>query len=313
MNILLRSVCTQHSVKDTGAAPAVICDDIRLAWESFGPVAAPAVLLIMGLGAQMIRWPLEFCECLAGAGFRVIRFDNRDCGRSTHLDGAFVPDIGAMLRSGRMGAVPYTLEDMAADCVGLLDALGIQRAHVVGASMGGAIGQIMAATFPARTLSLTSVMSTSGNPLLPPPTPAAMVSLLAPLPQRRDRDTIVADALARQAVIASPSYPAEPQRLRGLFETEYERGFNPRGVVRQLGAIFANGDRRPLLRTIRVPTAVVHGAADPLVPAECGRDVADSIAAARLHIVPGMGHDLPPALSAFLAEIIVGVAGRPGC
>lgn len=285
-----------------------VSDQVSLAYESFGPDAAPAILLIMGLGAQRVRWPDELCGALVTAGFRVIRFDNRDCGQSTHLSEAFVPRIGDALQSGRIGPVPYSLEDMAADSVGLLDALGIGRAHIVGASMGGAIAQIVAATYPERTLSLTSIMSSSGNPLLPPPTPAAMTSLLAPLPKQRDRDSIVSDAIARQWPLVSPDYPTDPQRLRAMYETEYDRGFNPQGVIRQMAAIFASGDRRHFLQAISCPAAVVHGAADPLVPLECGRDVARNIPGARLHVVPGMGHDVPPALAAWLAGVITGVA-----
>lgn len=287
-----------------------VSDKIRLEFECFGSDSAPTILLIMGLGAQMIRWPTELCETLAVAGFHVIRFDNRDCGLSTHMDGAFIPDVGTALRTGRMDAVPYTLEDMVADCVGVLDALAIHKAHIVGASMGGAIGQIVAATYPERTLSLTSIMSSSGNPLLPPPTPKAMLALMAPLPQKRDRDSIVGDSVARQIALTGPDYPMDPQYLQETLETEYERGFNPRGVIRQLAAIIANGDRRPLLQTIRTPTVILHGAADPLVPLECGRDVAKNISGADLHIVPGMGHDVPPALVSTFAKAITDLARR---
>lgn len=284
---------------------AKVSDEVTLACESFGAEAAPCVLLIMGLGAQMVRWPIELCEALVAAGYRVIRFDNRDCGRSTHFSDAFVPRLGDALRTGRIGAVPYTLDDMAVDSVGLLDALGIRRAHIVGASMGGAIAQIVAASFPERCRSLTCIMSSSGNPALPPPTPVATAALLAPLPKQCDRDSIVADAIARQLPLGSPDYPFDPDRLRTLFETEFDRGFNPPGVARQMAAIFASGDRRALLKAIRVPTAVIHGADDPLVPVECGRDVARNIPGARLYILPGMGHDLPPALAGRLAELIV--------
>lgn len=283
---------------------------LRIAYESFGPCSAPAILLVMGLGAQMSRWNMELCDQLADAGYRVIRFDNRDCGCSTHLDQAFLPDIGAAMRGGAPLAVPYTLEDMAADTVGLLDALGIHAAHIAGASLGAAVAQLVAARYPERTLSLTSIMSSSGNPMLPPPTPAAAMALFAPLPAKRDRDSIVADAIQRYRVIASPAYPTEESRLRRMFELEYDRGFYPQGVARQLGALIANGDRRPLLRTITVPTVVLHGQADPLIRAQCGEDVARNIPDAELRIIPGMGHDFPVALTGIFADAILSAARR---
>src|SRR6185369_3557402 len=235
---------------------SALANGIRLAYESFGPERAPAVLLIMGLGGQMTRWNSELCELLVARGYRVIRFDNRDSGLSTHFAEAPVPDLRALQR-GEPVAAPYTLEDMAADSVGLLDALDIDRAHLAGASMGGAIAQIAAARYPGRVLSLTSIMSSSGNPALPPPTPAAATALFAPLPRQRDRDSIVADSMARYATLESPAYPTERARLRRMFTAEYERNFDPRGVGRQLAAIIASGDRRPLLQTITAPAVVV--------------------------------------------------------
>lgn len=287
----------------------VPANGIRLAYESFGPERGPAVLLIMGLGGQMTRWNVELCELLVGRGYRVIRFDNRDSGLSSHFDDAPVPDLRALQR-GEPVAVPYTLDDMAADSIGLLDALDIEGAHLAGASMGGAIAQIAAARYPARVRSLTSIMSSSGNPALPPPTPAAAAALFAPLPRQRDRESIVADSLARYATLASPAYPTERERLRRMFAAEYDRNFDPRGVGRQLAAIIASGDRRPLLQTIAAPIVVVHGAADQLIPAACGADVAHNIAGAELRLIPGMGHDFPVALSAVIADAICAAAGR---
>lgn len=281
---------------------------IRLAYESFGPDEAPAVLLVMGLGAQMVRWNIELCDELVSRGYRVIRFDNRDCGRSTRLDRAFLPDIMAAMRKGVPPAVPYTLEDMAADAVGLLDALGIGAAHVAGASLGGAVAQLVAARYPGRTLSLTSIMSSSGNPMLPPPTPAAAQALFAPLPPARDREGIVADAIRRYRAVASPAFPTDEARLRRMFELEYDRGFHPQGVVRQLGALIANGDRRPLLRTIAVPTVVLHGRDDPLIRVQCGEDVAANIPGAELRVVEGMGHDIPVTLTGVFADAISSAA-----
>lgn len=284
---------------------------ITLEFESFGPSTAPAVLLVMGLGGQMTRWHGELCESLVARGYRVIRFDNRDCGLSTHFSEQPVPDLRALQR-GEPVAVPYTLDDMAADCIGLLDALAIGRAHLVGASMGGAIVQIAAARYPQRVRSLTSIMSSSGNPALPPPTPAAAAALFAPLPRVRDRDSIVADSIARFATLESPDFPTPRGQLQKMFENEFDRNFNPRGVGRQLAAIIANGDRRALLQTIRVPSVVMHGAADQLIPPACGEDVAANIPGAELRIIAGMGHDFPVALSAQFADAICAAAGRAG-
>jgi pimeloyl-ACP methyl ester carboxylesterase len=292
------------------ARQVAIAGGIELAVEQFGRDADPAVLLVMGLGAQMVRWPVELCEALAAGGFRVIRFDNRDCGASTHLHGMAVPDLAAAFRTGSIGALPYTLDDMASDCVGLLDAMAIGAAHIVGVSMGGAIAQIVAATFPGRTLSLTSMMASSGNPALPPPMPAAERALLAPLPRLRDRASIVEDGLARQAALASPGYPMDKAWLRALLELEYDRAFDPKGVARQLAAIIANGDRRRLLRSIEVPTLVLHGAADPLIPLAHGQDTASNIPGAVLQVIADMGHDLPPTLGGILAQAIIAAARR---
>lgn len=288
---------------------SVAANGIRLEYESFGPERAPAILLIMGLGGQMTRWNVELCELLVGRGFRVIRFDNRDSGLSSHFDEAPVPDLRALQR-GEAVAVPYTLDDMAADSIGLLDALDIERAHLAGASMGGAIAQIAAARYPARVRSLTSIMSSSGNPDLPPPTPAAATALFAPLPRQRDRESIVADSIARYATLESPAWPTDRERLRQMFAAEYDRNFDPRGVGRQLAAIIASGDRRPLLQTITAPTVVVHGAADQLIPPACGKDVARHIAGAELRLIAGMGHDFPVALSALIADAIGAAAAR---
>ncbi len=288
--------------------PQITANHLQIEYESFGAESAPAILLIMGLGAQLGRWNLELCDALVARGYRVIRFDNRDCGLSSKLDAAGVPDIGRALRSGEPLTAPYTLADMAADCVGLLDALGIARAHIVGASMGGAIAQLVAALYPQRTLSLTSIMSTSSHPDLPPPTPAAAQALLAPLPATRDKERLIEDAIRRQLAVASPDFPSCPQRLRNLFAEEHERGFHPRGVSRQLAAFLASGDRRALLATIRAPTLVLHGADDPLIPVDCGRDVAAYIPGATMRVIEGMAHDFPLALTEVFAEAIASVA-----
>ncbi len=290
---------------------AILANKIELEYESFGREADPAILLIMGLGGHLTRWNLELCDLLVARGYRVIRFDNRDCGLSTHFSDAPVPDLRA-LQNGQPVTLPYTLHDLVADSVGLLDALGIKQANVAGASMGGAIAQLAAANYPERVISLTSIMSSSGNPALPAPTPAAATALFAPLPRQRDRESIVADSITRYETLESPAYPTDRGRLRQLFADEYERNFDPRGVARQLAALIANGDRRSLLQTITAPSVVLHGAADQLIPLACGEDVARNIPNAELRIIDGMGHDFPVALSQVIGDAICAAAHRAG-
>ena len=290
---------------------AILANKIELEYESFGREADPAILLIMGLGGHLTRWNLELCDLLVARGYRVIRFDNRDCGLSTHFSDAPVPDLRA-LQNGQPVSLPYTLDDLVADSVGLLDALGIKQANVAGASMGGAIAQLAAANYPERVISLTSIMSSSGNPALPAPTPAAATALFAPLPRQRDRESIVADSIARYETLESPAYPTDRGRLRQLFADEYERNFDPRGVARQLAALIANGDRRPMLQSITAPSVVLHGAADQLIPLACGEDVARNIPNAEFRIIDGMGHDFPVALSQVIGDAICAAAHRAG-
>jgi len=290
--------------------PRLAANSIELYYESYGAANAPTVLLIMGLGAQLTRWNSELCDLLVERGFRVIRFDNRDCGRSTLCDGLPLPDIGAALRGGLLSVLPYTLDTMATDSIGLLDALNIDQAHLVGASMGAAIAQTIAARYPQRISSLTSIMSTSGNPLLPPPTPVAAMSLFAPLPVSRDRASIVADAINRHLAVASPDYPTPLADLQRMFGEEFDNGFYPQGVARQLAALLASGDLRPLLRTITCPSVVVHGRADPLIQLACGEDVANTIPDSEMRVIEGMGHDFPVALSEAFADAICAAAER---
>ncbi|MBK8320647.1 MAG: alpha/beta hydrolase [Betaproteobacteria bacterium] len=290
---------------------AILANKVELEYESFGREADTAILLIMGLGGHLTRWNLELCDLLVACGYRVIRFDNRDCGLSTHFSDAPVPDLRA-LQNGQPVSLPYTLDDLVADSIGLLDALGIQQAHVAGASMGGAIAQLAAANYPERVISLTSIMSSSGNPALPAPTPAAATALFAPLPRQRDRESIVADSIARYETLESPAYPTDRGRLRQLFADEYERNFDPRGVARQLAALIANGDRRSLLQTITAPSVVLHGAADQLIQVACGEDVARNIPNAEFRIIDGMGHDFPVALSQVIGDAICAAAHRAG-
>ncbi|MGB8842552.1 MAG: alpha/beta hydrolase [Aliidongia sp.] len=288
---------------------------LTLEYERFGPTDRETVVLVMGLGAQMTRWPVALCLLLVDRGFQVVRFDNRDIGLSTKLDWLGTPDIGALIaaRSAGQGAVPpYRLDDMAADTVGLLDALGIDKAHIVGASMGGMIAQLVAADFPDRARSLTSIMSTTANPAVPQGKPEALMALMAPPAPAGDEAAIVARGLRIAQVIGSPGYPQEEAVVREAILADARRSFHPAGGARQMAAVVCAEDRRPKLATLAVPTVVLHGADDPLVPVEGGQDTAANIPGAELRIVPGMGHDLPPALLGTVADAISAAAGRAG-
>jgi pimeloyl-ACP methyl ester carboxylesterase len=285
---------------------------IEIEYETYGDPANPAILLIMGLGAQLTLWPLPFVEALAKRGYHVVRYDNRDVGLSTKLESAGRPKLGLMMfqRMLRMKPnVAYRLSDMAADAVGLLDALKIDKAHIVGASMGGMIAQLVAATYPQRTLSLTSIMSTTGNPALPRATREAM-DVLVNRPKTNDLDALVAHGIRAAQVTGSPAYPVEPKLLETRVRETIARSSYPDGYARQMAAIIADGDRRQRLKAIKAPTVVVHGAADPLVPAEAGRDTAANIPGAQLVEIPGMGHNLPVELIPQLIAAIESVAKR---
>ena len=291
--------------------PNVAANGISIEYEEFGDRGGRPMLLIMGLGAQMVLWHEDFCKQLAACGHHVIRFDNRDVGKSTSLDHLGVPNVvavfGAILTRQPIKA-PYLLRDMAADAVGLLDALGIDRAHVVGASMGGMIAQALAIEFPSRVLTLTSIMSSTGNPELPPATPAAMSVLLAPPPTSRD------EAIERSVTvfrtIGSPGFEFDEPEVRRRAALSFDRGFNPAGTVRQLVAVLASGSRTEALKAVRVPTLVVHGKDDPLVPFAAGQDTAAAIPGARLLAIAGMGHDMPKAIWPQLIDAISALAAR---
>lgn len=293
--------------------PQIHANGIDLEYESFGSASHPAMLLIMGLGAQLTRWPLPFCEKLIASGYRVIRFDNRDSGKSTKFDAQGVPDLSQIVSAkftGMAVKVPYTLHDMAADAVGLLDALSIDKAHIVGASMGGMIAQQIAAEYPQRVLSLTSIMSTSGNPALPPPTAAASAVLLTRYPDLNDREAYLDHGLNALRALSSPGFPFDEAAIRDRILSDALRGYTATGSSRQLAAVLASGDRREYLRRIKTPTMVIHGESDPLVPVAGGRDTAACIAGAELRVISGMGHDLPPALYDRIVDAIVSVARR---
>ncbi|WP_433243168.1 alpha/beta fold hydrolase [Streptosporangium sp. CA-135522] len=262
-------------------APA---NGIEIAYETFGSPEHRPLLLIMGLGAQLIHWDDELCELLADRGHHVVRFDNRDAGESTHLNGVPVPAFGGD------GQVPYLLDDMADDTAGLLDALGWESAHVVGASLGGMIAQTLAIRHPRRVRTLTSIMSTPG-PQAAPPTEAAMAVLMSPA--ARDRESAIRQSVAAWEVIGSPGFPLDRERIAQVAGLSYDRSYDPAGTGRQLAGIIASGDRTPLLKELTVPTLVLHGEADQLVPLSGGIATAEAIPGARLITFPGMGHDLP--------------------
>ena len=268
---------------------------IEIEYETFGRKGDPALLLIMGLGAQLTLWPESLCEGLANQGFFVVRYDNRDVGLSTDFDQWGLPDLMgsfAKLMKGQKVDAPYLLGDMAADAIGLLDALDIDRAHMVGASMGGMIAQVIAATYPQRTRSLVSIMSTSGRMGLPMGKPEA-VAMLSALPEGPAREQLVAHGIKLRNVIGSPGYPTDPATMRTLVERNIDRRYYPPGAARQYLAIMVSGPRVDLLKTVKVPTLVLHGDDDPLLPVECGRDVATLVPGAKIETFPGWGHDVP--------------------
>ena len=283
--------------------PQARANGIQLEYDSFGRASDAPLLLIMGLGAQMVLWDEEFCEALAQRGHFVVRFDNRDVGLSTKFDHAGVPDMAKiMARGGDRTSAPYTLDDMADDAAGLLDALRIESAHVVGASMGGMIAQTVAYRHAPKARSLVSIMSSTGNPALPQAKPEAMAVLMTPRPL--DRASNVEAAVAASKVIGSPAYPADEARLRERAGKMYDRAFTPLGTVRQMAAIMAHGNRAPRLAGVKAPTLVIHGLADALVPVEGGRDTAKSIPGSQLLEIEGMGHDLPQPLFVRIADAI---------
>jgi pimeloyl-ACP methyl ester carboxylesterase len=280
--------------------------NIELAYETFGDRDDPPVLLIMGLATQMIGWPDEFCSGLVERGLFVVRFDNRDIGLSTHLDDRGAPDILSLL--GGTGSAPYPLADLADDSVGLLDALHLDSAHVVGASMGGMIAQLVAIRHPERVRSLTSIMSTTGDPAVGAPAEAAMGVLLAP--PAPDREAAIQRAVDTYRVIGSPGFEFDEQALRDRAALSYDRRYNPAGVARQLAAILTAPDRTADLGALDVPTLVVHGAADALVNVSGGRATAAAVPGAELLVLEGMGHDLPRALWPEITDRITALVER---
>ena len=288
--------------------PKVKANGIDIEYDCFGNSQAEAVLLISGLGTQMIRWSETFCQLLAEQGYRVIRFDNRDAGLSTHFESASTPDLAAItdaVSRGETPNVPYTLFDMANDAVGLLDALMIKRAHVVGRSMGGMIAQLMASEHADRVLSLASMMSSTGNRGLPQASPAVMAAMTSPAPHPlKDERAYIAHCVAFSQMVAGRGYPFDESAQRDQALAEVKRAYNPSGFWRHIAAIAATGDLRSRLASITAPTVVLHGADDPLVPPEAGMDTAANIRGAEIRIVEGMGHDLPSSLFRLVVGVI---------
>ena len=295
------------TLKVSHSDPASVeANGIEIVYDTFGEPPAPPMLLIGGLSQQMIAWDEQFCAALAAQGYWVIRFDNRDVGLSTKFDEAGVPDVLALMQAAAQGEAvqaPYVLRDMADDAVGLLDALGIESAHVVGVSMGGMIAQEMAIHYTDRVRTLTSIMSSTGNPDLPPPTPEAMAILVTPAPT--DRAGNIESSVQTWRVLNGPVFPLDEDLTRERAGRFFDRGLSPEGTVRQLAAILASGSRKRALQSVTVPALVIHGDADPLVPVEGGIDTADSIPGAELMIIEGMGHSLHPEVAPRIIEAIV--------
>jgi pimeloyl-ACP methyl ester carboxylesterase len=285
-------------------APA---NGIEIAYQTFGERSDTPLLLVMGLGAQLIHWPEEFCELLAGRGFYVVRFDNRDVGHSTKLEDAPVPDLMA-LAAGDAGNAAYTLDDMADDAVGLLDHLDIDAAHVFGASMGGMIAQTLAFRHPQRVLSVCSIMSTTGDRTVGQARQEALAVLMTPVPQ--DRDAYIEFHVNAFKAIGSPGFPFDEEFLRWRAGATYDRSVYPAGFRRQLAAIIASGDRTSKLGQISAPALVIHGSDDPLITVSGGEATARAIPGAELVVIQGMGHDLPKGAWPQIVEAIAANAER---
>ena len=294
--------------------PRCLANGVILYYEIIEPPQpqnAPALLLIMGMGSQLIAWPDAFCHDLAHRGWRVIRYDNRDSGLSQQMDELGTPDVARMmlrLGFGRPVYPPYELGDMSRDALGLLDALGIERAHIVGASMGGMIAQIMAATHPERILSQCLMMTTSGAPRLPKPSKAVLTAALGRPKGKGDPDELRRWSLGFLRSLEGSGYKEPEDQLQGYVDRSLARAYRPDGATRHTAAILTAGDRSHLLSLTDVPTLVIHGSDDPLTRLDCGKDVAGKVPGARLVIMEGMGHNLPSPLLPEIAALVDGHA-----
>ena len=287
--------------------PRAQANGIELEYDTFGDRSNPAILLIMGLGIQMLGWHEVFCNMLADRGYFVIRYDNRDVGLSTKIEDGPEPDVMRLL-AGDYSSASYTLDDMADDAVGLLDALGIERAHMVGVSMGGMIGQTLAIKHPDRVLSLTSIMSTTGDAAVGQPRQDVIMAMITPAPD--DREAFIDYQANLFRLIGSPDYPMPDDELRALIGRLHDRMYYPAGFLRQLAGIMASGDRTAALANVNAPTLVIHGEVDPLIAVDGGEACAKAIPGAKLVKIPGMGHDFPPQLWQHFVDEIVANAER---
>ncbi|WP_339769283.1 alpha/beta hydrolase [uncultured Paraglaciecola sp.] len=270
---------------------------LQIAYDTFGTEQNRPLVLIMGLGAQRIFWEDEFCQLVAEQGFWVIRFDNRDVGESTYIDDQFTPNLLQLVASGLLGAqipIPYTLLDMANDVVCLMEYLNVPKAHIVGASMGGMIAQILAIEYPQKVLSLTSIMSSTGNKKLHKPNKDVVLKLLKPMPKTRDKG--IASGIEFWRTLHGNFYTFDWLRTSKLINKAYDRGVSSQGVLRQFAAILASKDRTSALNALSLPTLVIHGDADPMLPVSNGHATASAISGAKLRIYAGMGHTLPTEL-----------------
>jgi pimeloyl-ACP methyl ester carboxylesterase len=266
---------------------------IRIAYDTFGNPAHRPVVLIHGLNMQMVAWEVDFCQALADKGNYVIRFDNRDVGHSTWCSEAGIPDLAELMQDMAQGKpikAPYSLKDMAADTIGLIDGLGIEKVHVAGVSMGGMITQTLAIYYPNRLSSMTSIMSTTGNPSLSGPTPEAQEVLFAQSPE--ERQAYIDFRVKLWQIFSGEGAQINLDKIRSREAMFYDRGLNPEASARQLAAIMASGNRKPLLKKVNIPALVIHGDIDPLVPMACGEDTADAIPGAKMRVIKGMGHNL---------------------
>jgi pimeloyl-ACP methyl ester carboxylesterase len=290
--------------------PNVKANGIRIEYDTIGNPSLPPLLLIMGLGGQLIHWDADFCRQLADRGLFVIRYDNRDTGLSTKFEAAGPPDMSEMINAlmkGRSIETPYSLNDMADDAAGLLGALNIGKAHICGCSMGGMIAQTLAIRHPQLILSLISIYSTTGNPDLPPPKAEGMEALMTPPPN--ERRAYIEYNVKTMKAIAGTGFPFDEQFIRSISAQAYDRAFCPQGVGRQMMAVMAQENRKPALASVTVPTLVIHGTADPLLPPEHGQDTADAVPGAQLMLIEGMGHDLPDVKGPWL-QIIDAIAAH---
>jgi pimeloyl-ACP methyl ester carboxylesterase len=280
--------------------PQASSNGLQLEYQTIGPSSGRPLLLVRGLGSQLIHWDPAFCSALVAAGHFVVTFDNRDVGLSTHLDSAGAPDLPALSRGETQAA--YSLDDMAADTIGLMDSLGIQSAHLVGMSMGGMIAQLAGLRHPSRVRSLTSIMSSPGGSDLPPPTPEAWHAITKSAPP--EREAYVSNYLSKKRVVGSPGFDWDEQSTAELAGRAFDRAFNPEGKARQLAAILSAPERRSALADLHSPALVIHGRADQVIPVEHGEATAQAIGGAELKLIDGMGHDLPTGAQSRIVEAI---------